>query len=120
MLFRSLVAEERRIVEHAARYVLIMVEQVDRLRTLGHQRHTDVENAFLRHMAVAQLDILVHIVVAEAVRELLIEYILRIYDCRTVPALGERHRMIVCQFVGIVPAVAEAVGESQEVAGGRL
>ena len=115
------VAQEGGEVEHvAARYVFVVVEQVDRLRHLGHERYTGVEVAFLAHVAVAEAYVLVHVVVAEAIRQLWVEYEFLGDERVAFPSVRECDGVVVGHLVGIVPAVAEAVGEGEEVALGGV
>ena len=62
-------------------------------------------------------DILIHVVVAEAVGQILAEDELGVDNGVAVPAVGETDGMIVSELVGIVPAVLEAVCEDRR---GRL
>ena len=110
------IAQIGRVVEYiAARYVLGMVDQVDGLVHLRYHRHADIEVALFGYVAVAESDVLIHIVVAESVRQIGVEHEFIRNHGVALPSVGELYGVVVGKPVGVVPAVAETIGECKVV-----
>ena len=71
-------------------------------------------------MLETEANILVHVVIAEAVREGFAEYWVRADDGITVGVVDVFYRIVVGEFVGIVPTILEAIGKREEITFGGI